>query len=312
MDKKRGFAYELKKNKGLFLLMLPGVLYLFINNYVPMFGIVIAFKQIRTYGKNIFETYFNNPWVGFKNFEFFLKTQDAFIITRNTVLYNVVFIFLGLVLSVSCAIALNEVLNARLAKFYQSSMILPNFLSWIVISAIVYAFLTDKGFINSALLAPLGVEPKNFYFDQIYWPFILTAVQLWVNLGVGSVIYLASITGINGEYLEAATIDGATKWQQITKVTLPLLKPTIITMTIISLGGIFSANFGLFFNVPRESGILFSVTNVIDTYVFRALRTGGNTEMAAAAGFYQAIVGFVVVVISNGVIRKTSRENSLF
>lgn len=312
MNKKRGFLYELKKNKGLFLLMLPGVLYLFINNYIPMFGVVIAFKQIKTYGRNIFETYFNNPWAGFKNFEFFLKSQDAFLITRNTVLYNLVFIFLGLILSVGCAIALNEILYSKLAKFYQSAMILPNFLSWIVISAIVYAFLTDKGFVNSVLLAPMGIEPKSFYSETIYWPFIITVVQIWVNLGVGSVIYLASITGINEEYFEAAIIDGATKWQQITKITIPLLKPTIITMTIISLGGIFSANFGLFFNVPRESGILFRVTNVLDTYVYRALKTGGRTEMAAAAGFYQAIVGFVVVVIANAVIRKTSKENSLF
>ena len=311
MRQRNGFAHELNKNKGNFLLMLPGVLYLFVNNYVPMFGMSIAFKKI-TYGNSFVETYIKSPWVGLKNFEFFLSTRDAFLITRNTVLYNIAFIAIGLVLSVACAVAINEITNKRMAKFYQAAMILPNFLSWIVISGIAYAFLNARGFINSSIVGLFDMEAVSFYSEPFWWPYILIFIQVWYNLGVNTVIYLASITGISGEYYESAVIDGAGKWQQITKITLPLLKPTIITLTIISLGGIFHANFGLFFNVPRESGVLFGVTNVIDTFVFRALRTGGRTEMAAAAGFYQSIVGFCIVVLANSIVKKISRENSLF
>lgn len=310
MRTKHPFLHEVKRKRGLFLLMLPGVIYLIINNYIPMAGIIIAFKKIQ-YSTSFFDTYIKSPWNGLKNFEFFTQTNDAFIITRNTVLYNVCFIFLGLVLSVTFAILLNEVRSKKAAKIFQSAMILPHFLSWVVISNIVYAFLADKGFANM-VLQTLGLEKIAFYSELKFWPFLLILSNEWVAVGVSSVIYLAAITGIDGEYFESAMMDGASKAQQIFKITIPMIKPTIITMTTLALGSIFSANFGLFYNVPRESGILFDVTNVLDTFVFRTLRTGGNTEMAAAVGFYQAIVGFCLVLTANLVIKKFSKENALF
>lgn len=309
---KKGFFHELVTNKTLFLMALPGLLFLFINNYLPMLGIVVAFKRIR-YGNNIFETYFGSPWNGLKNFEFFIKTPDAFTITRNTVLYNVAFILIGLVLAVTVAITINELWGSRLAKLYQSTMVLPNFFSMVVVAMLAYAFLSiDQGFLNKVILPRLGMQEIHWYQQPKYWPFILTGIQLWVNLGVGSVIYLSSITGISEEYYEAAVIDGATKWQQITSITIPLLKPTMTIMTLISLGGIFSANFGLFYNVPMESGALFSVTNVIDTYVYRALRSTGQVEMAAAASFYQSVVGFIIVMLSNAAVKKANPDYALF
>lgn len=311
MNNKAGFLYELKKKRALFILMFPGVLYLFINNYVPMAGIIIAFKKIQ-YGKNFFETVFKSEFYGFKNFEYFLATSYAWIITRNTVLYNLTFIFIGLVLAVTVAIALNEVRSKKLAKLYQSAMILPNFLSWVVISLIVYAFFADNGYVNTILASVFGKEAIQFYMEIKYWPYILTITQVWFNLGVGSVVYLATITGINSELYESAMIDGANKWQQIKSITLPMLKPTIIYMMIISLGSIFTANFGLFYNVPRESGVLFDVTNVIDTYVYRSLNTNGQLEMAAAASIYQSVVGFIIVMLSNGLLRIFSKEDAIF
>lgn len=311
MEGSTGFFKYLIKKRQLFLLMLPGLLYLFINNYVPMLGIIIAFKRI-TLGRNFFETFVKSPFIGFKNFEYFLTTNYAWIITRNTVLYNIAFIGIGLVLAVTVAVTLNEVTSRKMAKLYQSAMVLPNFLSWTVIALLVYGFVADKGFINNIIAGILHGDPISFYQEKDYWPFILIFTQVWYNLGVGSVVYLAAITGMSTEYFESAMIDGASRWQQIKCITLPLLKPTIIYMLVISLGSIFTANFGLFYNVPRESGVLFDVTNVLDTYVYRGLRGNGQIEMAAAAGFYQSVVGFVIVLITNTILRITNKENAIF
>lgn len=311
MNAKDGLLHGLKKSKAFYILMLPGILLIFINNYVPMIGTIIAFKKI-TYGRNIFETYVKSPFNHFKNFEFFLKTSYAWIITRNTVLFNLAFIIIGLILAVAAAICLNEVTSKKLFKFYQSSMILPNFLSWVVISLIVYAFIADKGFVNS-ILPSFGIkEPIQFYNETKFWPFIIIATQAWYYLGTSAVIYLATITGINPELYESAYIDGAGKLQQVWYITLPLLRSTMIFMVMVSLGNLFVGNFGLFYNVPRESGLLFDVTNVIDTYVFRALNQTGEIEMAAAASFYQSIVGFFIVLISNSIIKAVSKEDAVF
>jgi len=291
--------------------MLPGLIYLLINNYIPMLGTVIAFKSVH-YGKNFFDTYISSPFVGLKNFEFFLNTDYAWVITRNTVLYNLVFIMAGMALAVTSAICLNEIVHVKLSKTFQSFMILPNFLSWVVIAGLVYALLANNGFVNKSILAQFNRQPIDFYTQIKFWPYILTFTQIWFNLGVNTVIFLASLTGISEEYYEAAMIDGATRWQQIKGITLPLLKPTVIIMLLVWLGGIFKANFGLFYNVPRESGVLFNVTNVLDTYVFRSLKIGGEIEMAAAASFYQSVVGFVVVMISNTVVKRFNQDNGLF
>lgn len=311
MKRRDGFLHEVIRKRSLFILMLPGLLFLFINNYVPMLGTTIAFKKI-TYGKNFIDTFIHSPFNGLKNFEFFTKSSYAWIITRNTVLYNLAFIIIGLVLAVAAAIALNELLSKRLFKFYQSVMILPNLLSWVVISLIVYAFVAEKGLVNNLLMQVGMKDPIQFYNETKYWPFIIILVQVWFYLGTSAVIYLATITGINPELYESAMMDGASKWQQIRAITLPMLKSTMIFMVLVSLGQLFTGNFGLFWNVPRESGALFDVTNVIDTYVFRSLNVNGEIEMAAAASFYQSIVGFVIVMISNGLIRKFSKEDAVF
>jgi len=308
----KGFLYELKNNWQLFVMLIPGVIILIINNYIPMFGIVIAFKRYRFHGSFI-NSIIQSEWNGFKNFEFFFKTPYAFQITRNTILYNLAFILLGLVIPVAFAIMLNEITNKRTSKVYQSVMFLPYFLSWIIVSYLAYSFFSiENGFLNRTILASLGMEPVKWYFEPKYWPFIIMFFQLWKYTGYNTVIYLASISGIDNEYYEAAEIDGASKWHQIWYITIPLLRSLMIIMTLLAVGRIFNADFGLFYHVPRNSGQLYPVTDVIDTYVYRALRNTNNISMAAAAGTYQAVVGCITVFTANFIVRKIDRDKALF
>ncbi|MGG1514090.1 ABC transporter permease subunit [Paenibacillus oryzisoli] len=302
------FIRNVRKDKALLLLLLPGVLYLILNNYLPMFGVVIAFKHV-DYSKGIL----GSDWVGLDNFQFLFSTKDAWIITRNTVLYNALFIVLNLVVAVAFAIALNE-LRARLAaRFYQSVMFLPHFLSMIVVSYLGYSLLNSEyGFINKTVLEPLGFPAVSWYSESKLWPFILPLVNLWKHVGYLSIVYLAAIIGIDNEYYEAAHIDGASKWQQITRITVPLIRPVLIVMTLLQVGKIFNSDFGLFYQVPLDSGALYNTTQVIDTYVYRALLTLGDIGMSSAAGLYQALVGFVLVMTTNYVVRKIDKENALF
>ena len=277
-----------------------------------MFGVVIAFKRYRFFG-SFFSSVIQSEWVGFKNFEFFFKTPNAFEITRNTILYNLVFIITGLVIPVLLAIALNEIKNKQLAKAYQSFIFLPYFLSWIVISYLAYSMLSkENGFINRGILEPLGIKTIFWYSQSKYWPFILTFFQLWKYTGYNIVVYLAAISGIDQEYYEAAAIDGATKWQQIKNITLPLLQPLMIILTLLAVGRIFNADFGLFYNVPKNSGELFSATDVIDTYVYRALSNSNDLGMSAAPGLYQAAVGCITVLTANFLVRKIDKDKALF
>lgn len=306
--KRTAFMHEIFKNRALFLMVLPGILLLLLFNYLPMLGLIIAFKNV-----NFTKGILGSDWYGFKNFEFFINTPYAFNITKNTILYNAVFIILGTVVAVLVAIALNELRNRRLAKFYQSVIFLPYFLSWVVISYLVFAFLSvDMGFVNNYLLKPLGIAPVSWYGDTVYWPYILTLCNLWKYTGYDSVIYLASIVALNPEYYEAAMIDGASKFQQMTKVTIPLISPVIIIMVMLGIGRIFFADFGLFFQVPLNTGSLFDVTNVLDTYIYRTLVNSGDIGMASAAGLYQSVVGFVVVLTSNILIKRYDSSKALF
>ncbi|MFD0681111.1 MULTISPECIES: ABC transporter permease [unclassified Paenibacillus] len=299
---------NIKKNKTLLLMVVPGILYLLINNYLPMLGMVIAFKDIN-FAKGIL----GSDWVGFKNFEYLFKTSDAYIITRNTILYNVVFIVLNLIVAVALAILLNELKNRVFSRFYQSVVLLPHLISSVIIGYLVFSLLSmEHGFINKSILPLLGIQDMMWYSEPKYWPYILTTVQLWKHAGYLCVIYLAAIIGIDQEYYEAATIDGASKLQQIMSVTIPLISPVIIIMTLLQVGKIFSSDFGLFYQVPLDSGMLQPTTNVIDTYVYRALLKNGDIGMSSAAGLYQSVVGFVLVFISNVVVRKVNRENALF
>lgn len=297
-----------RKEFPLYVLMMPGLLYLLINNYIPMAGLFIAFKNI-DYSKGVFLS----DWAGFKNFIFLFKTSDAFIITRNTLLYNITFITLGTIMGVAVGYLLSELISMRLRKVYQTVILLPQLISIIIIAYIAYAFLNpDKGLLNKSLLPLLGIKPIDWYASPQYWPFILTFTQVWKGLGYTSIIYLASILGIDKSLYEAAVVDGASKAKQLFKITLPMLKPTIITLVLMSVGKIFYSDFGLFYQVPMNSGALFSTTNVIDTYVYRGLVELNDISMSAAAGAYQSIVGFVIVLLANFLVRKIDKENALF
>ncbi len=290
------------------LLAVPGLLYMLINNYIPMVGVFIAFKEIN-FAKGIFAS----KWVGFENFAFLFKTADAFIMTRNTLLYNVAFILLGTVCSIFIAILLSEIMHLRSSRVFQSGLILPNLISMVIISYIVFAFLNaDSGFIDMSILKPLGLPQINWYSEAAYWPAILVIVQLWKSAGYGSLIYIAFIAGIDKSIFEAARIDGAGKMKQIFKVTLPMLKPTVIIMLLMAVGRIFNSDFGLFYQVPMNSGAIYSTTQTIDTYVYRALMQLNDLGMSSAAGLYQSVVGFLLVLLANYAVRKFDSENALF
>ena len=309
MAKKRKVTKaKIKKYLPLYILALPGLLYLFINNYIPMAGVIIAFKNI-DFQKGIL----GSDFVGLKNFEYLFKTKDAFIITRNTILYNISFIILTLIVSITFAIILNELRNRIASKIYQTIMLLPFLISMVIVSYLVFAFLSsDTGFINNSVLPLFGKEKISWYTEPRYWPFILVLVQLWKGVGYSVIIYLAAIVGIDPQYYEAASLDGATVLKRIRYITLPLIRPIIIMLLLLSVGRIFYSDFGLFYQVPQNSGMLYSTTNVIDTYVYRALIQLGDIGMSSAAGLYQSLVGFILVISANLIVRKLDSDSALF
>lgn len=305
----------LKQNGAYYLMLSPGLVLLLVFHYLPMAGILLAFKRLTYSSTSFIDNFMKSKWVGLENFRFFIETPDALTITRNTILYNITFIILGLVFPVFCAIALNEITNIKLSKFYQSTMFLPYFLSWIVVSYLLFSFLnSDLGIMNRVVLKALNIEGISWYSTTSVWPFIFTILHLWKYAGYGCVVYFATISGIDPEYFEAATIDGATRWQRIKYITIPLLKPVMIITTILAIGRIFNADFGLFYqaSLGLGSGILKPVGDVLDTYVYQALVNSGDIGMSAAAGLYQAIIGFILVLTSNLIVSKVSSENSLF
>lgn len=301
-----------KKTFWLCTMVLPGAVWLLLIRYLPMFGVVIAFKNYRAQRPN---TFWNNilksKWVGLKNFQF-LKSPDTAVMIRNTLGYNIVWIILGLVIAVAFAVMMSEISNRFVAKTYQTLMFFPYFLSWVVASYFVLAFLDPTSGMIPAMQKSMGLTPTNFYHDTTYWPLILTICNLWKNVGYSTVLYLAAITGIDTAQYEAAAVDGATKWQQVWNVTLPNIRSMIVILLIMNVGKIFNADFGLFYNVPQNSGSLYPVTQVIDTYVYRAYANTHNMGMSAAAGLLQSVVGFVCIVAANAVVRKLDADSSLF
>jgi putative aldouronate transport system permease protein len=287
---------------------LPGLAYLVINNYIPMAGLVIAFKDFN-YANGIF----GSRWAGLKNFEFLFRTHDAFVITRNTVLYNAAFIVINTIVAIVTAILLSEVTKRILMRIYQTVILLPYLISIVIVSYLVYSFLSvNVGFVNKTILPLLGMEGVAWYTEAKYWPVILPVVSLWRGFGFYSVIYLSSIVGIDRTFYEAAELDGASRFQCIRHITLPLITPVITMMTLLAVGRIFYSDFGLFYQVPMNSGALYSTTNVIDTYVYRGLMQLGDIGMSAAAGLYQSLVGFLLVLGSNLLVRKVNPDNALF
>lgn len=298
---------RLKQNFPFFLMILPGLCYLIINNYFPLPGLQLAFKKLN-YAQGVWKS----PWVGLKNFTYLFRSPDSWIIIRNTLLYNSVFIIFGTAFSVMIAILLNEC-SKKWQKRYQTFILIPHLLSYVVLSYIAYAFLgAENGMINNQILRPLGASPISWYTEDKYWPFILVFVNIWKTFGYSSIIYFASIIGFDKTYYEAAEVDGASAWKQIWSITLPLLKPVLITMILLSVGRILYSDFGLFYQVPMNSGMLFNTTNTIDTFVYRGLLQTNDIGRAAAANFIQSIMGFVLVMSANMIVRKVEKEYALF
>jgi putative aldouronate transport system permease protein len=286
---------------------LPTVICLLIFSYAPMLGLIMAFQDL-----NISKGILGSPFVGFKNFEFLFATEDAWRITRNTVGYNAIFIILNMLLAVTIAILLSLIISKRLAKLLQTIYIMPHFLSMTVVAIIVFSFLSPtNGYVNK-VLSSLGYKTHNWYFEAKYWPFILIFVNAWKHVGYSAVVYTASISGISNELYEAAILDGASHVQQVRYITLPHLRSMITIMLILNIGNMFRGDFGLFYTVTQDSGMLYSVTDVIDTYIYRALITLNNTGMATAAGLYQSVVGLILILVSNKIVTKVEPDNALF
>ena len=310
MKSKRTFAEKIRYYKRylpLYLMMLPALIYLFINNYLPMSGLVLAFEKY-----NVKDGIWGSQFVGFKNFTFLLKSNDLPVLFRNTLGYNLCFILINLVLGVTLAILITEITNLKFRKAAQSSILFPFVVSIVIVSYMVRAFLDPEAGLLNHLLVSMGHQKVAWYDTAKYWPFILIFVNTWKGVGYGCLLYISSILGIDMSLYESASLDGATKFQKIRYITLPFLKPTMITVSLLSLGRVFNSDFGLFFQVPQNSGLISSTTQTIDTFVYNVLITQSNVGMSAAASFFQSVMGFLMIMVFNAITRKISRENALF
>ncbi|HIS21627.1 MAG TPA: sugar ABC transporter permease [Candidatus Spyradocola merdavium] len=296
------------------------MVFLFCFSYMPMPALVLAFKryQLATppadywiQNRFIYSLFIDNEWVGFSNFEYIFNTPDAAMVLRNTLGYNIVFMVLGLILSVALAIMVNELRNRILAKVYHTILFMPYFISWIIVAYVVYAFVSANGVFNQWLKA-LGQNTINFYSSPQYWPFIFVFCNIWKYTGNNSIIYLATLTGFDQELYEAAAIDGANKWKQITNITIPLLTPTIVLLQILAVGRIFNGDFDMFYSLPNGSGPLKNVSTTLDVYVYNTMKSGAQLGLASAAAFFQSIVGFVLVLTTNLIVRKVSPDMAMF
>lgn len=306
---KTGLRYELKKNRWLYLMALPGILFILLFNYAPLAGLYFAFVDYNAIS-GFFG--FGSKFVGLNNFEFFFTSEDWLPVTFNTLYLNTLFISTGLFMQVTMAVLLNELSVKPIQKVSQSLMFLPNFLSWTVVSIFALAFLgTNDGIINKFLLL-IGGDKVRFYQDASVWPGILVFLRLWKGVGYGTVIFLAAITGIDQNMYEAAKIDGASRWQCICRLTLPMLRPTVVMMLILSVGSIFNGDFGMIYALVGDNAMLRATTDVIDTYVYRALRTKNDIGMSAAVGLFQSVLGLVMVLLTNATVRKVDKDTALF
>ena len=299
--------YKRKSTAELGILALPAVVWFIIFAYIPMFGIIIAFKDFE-YAKGIF----GSAWNGFENFKYLFATNDAFRILRNTILYNIAFIVLGTIIPIMVAMLLDRVKSRNFIKFCQTTMFLPHFISWVVVAFIAQQFFsTNTGLLNH-VIEMFGGETVSWYTEKTPWIFIIIIVRMWKVIGFNTIIYYGSIIGIDSSLYEAARIDGANEWQVARKITLPLLMPTIMILFIMATGNILRADFGLFYYVPNNQGPLYPVTDVIDTYIYRALKVSGDIPGSSAASFVQSVAGLVIVFISNYITKKIDPDNALF
>ncbi len=303
----RDVFQDFKKNKVILFMLIPAVLYYFIFMYVPMAGIIIAFKRL-DYAAGIF----GSDWVGFDNFKFFFMSGQAFNVTKNTFLYNLVFIVVNTSLQITVSIFLSEMRNKYIKKTTQTLMLMPYFISWVVVGAFIYnIFNYEFGALNTVFKS-LGLEPVDVMGTVGAWKYILVFFNAWNGVGYGSIVYMAAITGIDKELYEASELDGANIFQQIWRITIPSIKPTIIIMILLNVGSIFRGNFSMFYQIIGNNGLLFNSTDVIDTFVFRSLMKTQEVGMASAAGLYQSVLCFAIIMITNGIIKRVDSEYALF
>lgn len=302
-----------KDDTHLSLLALPTFVWYILFSYLPMFGVVIAFKQYKiTPGKGFLYNLIHSKWVGFDNFKYMIESNNFALLLRNTILYNVVFVILGILIPVTAAIMLSLIHSKIKSKIYQTAMFFPHFLSWVVVSYFVFAFLSaDKGILNH-ILQFFGHDKIQWYMEAKYWPFILVFMKMWKGVGYGTVVYLASITGIDTTYYEAAVMDGATKWKQVRYITIPCLKPIVIMMFILSIGSIFSSDFGLFYQVTRGiPASLYNVASTVDTYIYNAIRSATPIGMTSATSFLQSVACCVTILLANWIVKKIDDDYAI-
>lgn len=301
------FLRDLKDNRVKWLMILPAAIVVILMCYIPMTGIVLAFKEF-----NYHDGIFGSPWVGFKNFTYFFQSGKAWSTTRNTILYNIAFLCVNTLLQITCAILLSELAGKYFKRITQSVMFLPYFISWVVVGAFIYnMFNYEFGAVNS-FLRTVGMEPLDVYSNKAAWPVILIVVSAFKNVGYGTVMYLASIVSIDGEMFEAADLDGATMWQKIRYITLPCIRPTVVILFLMAIGTIMKGDFQMFWQVTGNNPMVLEVTDVIDTYVTRSLLDLQEFGMTSAAGLYQSGLSFILVLIANRAVKKVEPEYALF
>ena len=283
------------------------LLLVFVFCYLPMGGIVIAFKNY-TYSGGIF----GSKWCGFKNFEFLFESNDFFNITWNTLSMNTIFIVIGVISALTVGILLYQLTSRTATKVFQTMLITPYFLSWVIVAYLLYALINPEFGMLNVIRKSMGMDVINYYSMPKAWPAILTIANVWKNVGIDSVIYYAALMGISQDLFEAADIDGANSREKVRYIIIPELKKLIIMLTILKIGNIFRADFGLFYQLPQDIGALYSTTDVMDTYIFRTMRVLGNMGMSSAAGLLQSVVGFVLVVITNTIVKKIDPDSSMF
>ncbi|ERL65209.1 hypothetical protein L248_2884 [Schleiferilactobacillus shenzhenensis LY-73] len=305
--------WRLFKNRTYFLFCLPGVVFMILFFYIPVLANVVAFKDFSYSEGGFIAGLLQSPWVGFNNFKFFFESADFWIVTRNTIGYNMVFLLLNFFFAIFFAIIMSQLRNRRLLRGYQTLMLFPYFLSWAVLQYFVYAFLNpDKGIVNQMIHALAGGKGIDFYNNPAPWPFIILFLGVWKGIGYNSILYFATAMGIDPTLYEASMIDGASKWQQIKNVTIPHIVPVATLMLILNIGGIFRSDIGLFYVVPRMSGPLINVTQTFDTYIYRALTTTNDIGMSTAAGLVQSVVGAALILTCNAIVRKVEPKSALF
>ena len=298
---------ELRNNWLLFVMLIPAIIYVIVFAYWPMSGVVLAFKDFKT-RLGIYAS----PWVGMQNFKFLHISGKLGLLTRNTLLYNLAFIFLGVVLEMGFAILLNEVAGRRFKKGLQTVMFLPYFISWVVVSAIMFnMFNYEKGTVNN-LLSSLGASRFDLYNSGGSWPLVLIIVNAWKKTGYGMVVYLAAITGMDQEIFEAASIDGANVWQKVRHITIPSLVPQMMILVLLALGNVFRGDFGMFYQTVKDNSNILPYTDILDTYVYRSLMQTGDIGMSAAAGLYQSVLCFVTICAANFLVKKAQPDYALF